>query len=254
MIESIRNKKKPRFLAATLAVVAFYQMLTGLPSYAISSLEQQTLSHWKETAPNTVLGSLLLQLLSECDRKLSLNSSDQNARFKRGYLYGVIGCTNAALADLTKTIEIAPSQSGAFTERGLCYLDQKQYDHALFDLNRAVQLQPHSGNALMARARLWLAMGKPLLAISDLRYCQSSEVKFTAVLPGELSANQYDAISYYLGASYEALDRPEQAITYYKECLKTSQTGTVGYLHRYADQPIDTKWRIANLQHTNGGL
>lgn len=248
--------KKTILIATLLAAFSSCQIVLDQtePSYALSSWEQQTLSQWKQSAPNTALGSLLLQLLNECDRKLSLNSLDANSRYKRGYLYGVIGCTDSAIADLTKTIDVAPNHSRALTERGLCYMDQKQYTNAIYDLNRAVQIHPQSGNALMARARLWLATGKPLLAINDLRYCQSPEVKFTAELPGELSANQYDALSYYLGASYEALDRPEQAINYYKECLKTAQTGTVGYLHRYAEQPIDTKWRIAKLERATGGL
>jgi tetratricopeptide (TPR) repeat protein len=256
MNEKNHQNKRTILLAAILSSVSSYQIVFGqaAPSYALSSSEQQTLTQWKQTAPNTALGTLLLQLLNDCDRKLALNSQDANSRYKRGYLYGVIGCTESAIADLTQTIEIAPSHSRAFTERGLCYMDQKQYTRALYDLNRAVQIHPQSGNALMARARLWLATGRPLLAINDLRYCQSSEVKFAAELPGELSANQYNALSYYLGASYEALDRPEQAINYYKECLKTAQTGTVGYLHRYAEQPIDTKWRIANLERATGGL
>ena len=254
--KNLRKRKSILSTAVLLTSCSFYQLVLtpGTPSYALSSSEQQTLSQWKQSAPNTALGTSLLQLLNDCDRKLALNSQDANYRYKRGYLYGVLGCTDSAIADLTKTIEISPSHSRALTERGLCYMDKKQYTQALYDLNRAVQIAPQSGNALMARARLWLATGRPLLAINDLRYCQSSEVKFSAELPGELLPNQYDALSYYLGASYEALDRPEQAITYYREHLKTSQITTVGYLHRYAEQPVDTKWRIAKLERATGGL
>ncbi|MBS1988967.1 MAG: tetratricopeptide repeat protein [Cyanobacteria bacterium SZAS LIN-3] len=216
---------------------------------AISSSEDQVLSRWKQTAESTSMGAALLQILNDCNRSLAINSLNARASFRRGYLFGILGCTYSAISDLSRTIAITPSDSRAYTERALCYMDLRQYDRALVDLNRALQLQPNSGNARLARARLALATGRPQWAIEDLRNCQGGNVSFEVELPGEYSANHYNAVSYYLGTAYEAMGQTGPAISAYKESLKIADP-TPGYLHRYAEQPGDGKQRLAHLQHS----
>jgi len=225
----------------------------SLAAFAISSSEDEVLSKWKRSAASTKLGMELLQILNDCNRSLAINSLNSRASFRRGYIYGVLGCTYSAITDLNLAITIAPYDGRSFAERGLCYMDLKQYDRALSDLNRAVQLQPNSGNALFARARLLLATGRPQLAIEDLRRCQNPVTVFSTELPGEYGANHYNAVAYYLGTAYEAVARPDKAIVAYKDSLKVDDLTATGYLHRYAEQPADVKTRIARLQRSQSG-
>jgi len=223
----------------------------SMAAFAISSSEEEVLNRWRKTASTTRLGNELLQILNDCNRSLAINSLNSRASFRRGYLYGVLGCTYSAIADLNLAITIAPYDGKAFAERGLCYMDLKQYDRAMADLNRAVQLQPNSGNALFARARLLLATGRAQQAIEDLQRCQNPITVFATELPGEYGANHYNAVSYYLGVAYEAISRPDKALIAYKESMKVADPSIVGYLHRYADQPADARTRIARLQPAN---
>jgi tetratricopeptide (TPR) repeat protein len=244
------KKCNPTILALAVSFALTVNLTES--SLALSSQEEQTLNSWKLTASSSALGQVLLSVLSDCNHKLAINSLNGEAYFKRGYLYGVVGCTNSALNDLSRAIEISPYDSRFYTERALCYIDLKSYDNALIDLNKAIALKPANGNALLARGRLWLLTGKALMAIGDLRCCQNADVQFKSELPGEYAANHYNAPAYYLGQCYETLGRNPEALFYYKEALKAGQGGSVGYLHRWADQPIDTKYRVTILQQEGG--
>jgi tetratricopeptide (TPR) repeat protein len=243
-------RERAKKLIASAAVVSLISLQAAGAVFAQVASEVSTLNSWKSGAKGTQLGYQLLQLLEGSNRALTYNPRDKGALYRRGYLYGTIGCTQSAINDLTSAIQLDPYLAAAYTERGICYMDQKNYQNALYDLNRAVQLDPRSGDALFARGRANLASGKTQLALADFRATQWSVMKFHTTLPGELPANHYDAPNYYLGACYEAMDKPDEALKYYKASSKTPQTGTVGFLHRYADQPLDTKYRISSLERT----
>lgn len=59
-----------------------------------------------------------------------------------------------ALADLTRAIELAPTDSGYFYERGMAYRSSGQSDKALEDFSQAIKLKPDDVRALLARAEL----------------------------------------------------------------------------------------------------
>lgn len=210
--------------------------------------EKQILQSWKSTAKTTQIGNQLLRLLEATDRTLLFDPKDKQSLYRRGYLLGTIGCTGSAIADLSKLIQSDPYFGAAYKERGLCYLDQKDYSRALQDLNRACILDPKSGDALLARGRIHLLLHQPNLALRDFRACKMSGVKFQPALPGELPANHYDALDYYTGTAYESLNRSSDAIRCYKDSIKSPHLGITGYIHRYADQPLDASWRIKNLE------
>ena len=60
----------------------------------------------------------------------------------------------AAIADLTRACELAPTESGYFHERGVVYLHDSQPDKALADFDQAIKLKADDVDTLMARARL----------------------------------------------------------------------------------------------------
>jgi tetratricopeptide (TPR) repeat protein/predicted aspartyl protease len=71
-----------------------------------------------------------------------------------------------ALADLSRAIELAPTESDYFYERARAYWSSGHADKALDDFGQAIKLQPSSVPALMARAELRARRGDPAEAIS----------------------------------------------------------------------------------------
>lgn len=211
--------------------------------------EASTFSQWKESAKKTAVGNQLLNLLSSTTAVLNYSPKHKQSLYLRGYLYGTIGCTDSAIADLSKAINADPNFAAAYTERGICYMDLKNYTQAKADLDRAVMLNPRSGDARFARGKLLLEMNRASSALSDLNACQA--LTFTPALPGELAANYYGAPEYYLGACYEALERPDFALRYYKASMRTPRLGGSGYIHRYSDQPLDAKHRVALFENSS---
>ncbi len=234
-------------LLATLSLECCFQPAWAIPA-SVEQSDRQTLETWKASAKATHIGVQLTQMLDGTNRALAVNPHDKAALFRRAYLFGTIGCTDSAISDLTKTLQLDANYAPAYTERAVCYIDQKNYPLALADLNRAIQLNPYSGDALMARGRLWLLMGKAEMALPDFQRSKANGARFTPVLPGELPGNFYDAPSYYIGTCYEAMDKPQEALKFYKASMNTQPKGTMGFLHRYADQPLDLKYKVSSLE------
>lgn len=232
------------FLCAALAPLGL-QPATAAENRA----EMGMLDQWKTNAKTTQVGTKLLDILTASNMTLKFNPLDKHALYMRGYLYGVVGCTNSAIEDLTKAIQVDPSFASAYTERGICFMDLKDWARARQDLDRAVQLNPRSGDALFARAKLWLENEKPYMAMNDLRNCQLSVMKWSPALPGELPGNYYNAPDYYMAQCYEALGNHDEALRYYRAAQRQPRLGGSGYIHRYSDQPLDTKVRVSILEN-----
>jgi tetratricopeptide (TPR) repeat protein len=71
----------------------------------------------------------------------------------------------SALADLTRAIELDPTQADYFYERGSAYAAANQADEALEDYGQAIKLKPDDVQALMARAALHARRNDPAEAI-----------------------------------------------------------------------------------------
>lgn len=212
--------------------------------------EVYTLDTWKSKVRGSQQGDKLIGVLNNLDASLVRNFRDVHSLYMRGHLYGTVGCTNAAIVDLTKVIQTEHANllaANAYCERGICFFDNANYDRAIKDLDKAVELNPNSGDARLARGRLLLWLGKPLAALTDLLCARYENLDFATPLPGELPANHYRAPDYYLGVCYEALNRPQDALYYYKEASNLPSTHGAGYLHRYAEQPADVAECVSRL-------
>lgn len=206
------------------------------------------LETWKANVQGTFMGDNLIKMLGSLDASVIRNPRDTQALFKRGYLYGTVGCTRAALVDLNKAINIDPMQASLYCERSLCYIDMAEYQRAESDLNMAIYLDPTSGDAYLTRGRLYLIQNRPDMAVADLLKCKDQRLEFKTVLPGELRADFYRAPDYYLGICYEMLGLPDQAVNCFMESSKGVSGSESGYIHRYADRPVDSGERIKRLK------
>jgi len=73
---------------------------------------------------------------------------------------------STALADLTRAIELDPTQADYFYERGRAYAADNQADKALEDYSQSIKLKPDDVQALMARAELRARRNDPADTIS----------------------------------------------------------------------------------------
>lgn len=210
------NSIHGRRISTLLAISA---LLLGQGS--TSSINTNCSRDCKDAMKNTQRRQHILVMLDTVTRAIEQNP-EKRSFFKRGYLYAAIGCTNTAIQDFTQAVKLDPNFAAAFTERANCFISEKDYERALFDLNRALVLDPQSGDAYYSRGRLLLLMNQPSLAISDLCLSQSDAVHFSKPLLGDVPADRSRAIDYFIGAAYEALGQPADAMRHYRASLCTN--------------------------------
>lgn len=246
-----RKKKIVSIVMTISSLLATSAAYSANPSSSTSSEpinELAVLNSWKESASKTAVGNDLLKVLNTSTILLKQSPNNKRALYMRGYLYGIVGCTGYAIADLSRAIDLDPTYGAAYTERGICYMDLKMYDRAKADLDRAISLSPYSADARFAHGKLMLELERPQTAENDFRACQNSACKFAPVLPGELPANYYNGPDYYLGVCCEATGKTDAALRYYKAAAKSKPLGGTGYIKRYSDQPLDASFRVARLE------
>ena len=75
--------------------------------------------------------------------------------FKLGnYMYDLGKC-DEAIADYTKAIELDPTISQIYNNRGFTYLMKEDYKNALGDFNKAIEIRPNYVHALMNRGDIY---------------------------------------------------------------------------------------------------
>jgi tetratricopeptide (TPR) repeat protein len=181
-----------------------------------------------------------MDMLNSANDRINHNIDNKICFYIRGYLYGIIGCTGWAIADLTRAIEQDPQFALAHKERGICCMDLGKYEEALKDLNQAIKLDPHSGDALVARGRLYLILNQPQKALPDLQKCSDEPVSFIPALPGELPGNYFHAPQYYLSWCYRYLGKTALAQEYLDKSAFPADHAKIAnteYIHRWADKP-----------------
>ena len=84
-------------------------------------------------------------------------------RYHRGVAYGQLGKLDLGVADLTRAIDLDPSEAIGYQDRGNLRIQQGEFDLAIADLTKAIELQPKATRALalrgFARARTGDAVG-----------------------------------------------------------------------------------------------
>ena len=68
---------------------------------------------------------------------------------------------DAAIADLTRACELAPTESGYFYQRGMAHWHKGDGERALADFDQAIRLGPDNADALIARAGLRASRDAP---------------------------------------------------------------------------------------------
>ncbi|MEM6447107.1 MAG: tetratricopeptide repeat protein [Cyanobacteria bacterium P01_D01_bin.123] len=85
-------------------------------------------------------------------QEVKLNPGNQIAFKLRGYCYQQLKESDAALADYSRVIELAPISADAYVDRGLAHGFRGEYELAIADYDKALAIEP-------ADARAWNARG-----------------------------------------------------------------------------------------------
>lgn len=120
-------------------------------------------------------------------------------------VFGDRGNYNAAVAEYTKAIGIAPDYP-YFTNRAHAYQQLKDFRAAVADYSEAVRIKPEDSGSYFRRGNLYAEMGEHDAAISDFRKAvdtATDEVTRTA----------------YRGRLYHVQGRKEDAATAYRSVI-----------------------------------
>ena len=85
---------------------------------------------------------------------------------ERGAIKGLTGDMDGALTDLSKAIEIDPSDPEAYSNRGYTFLKARRYDEAMKDLNASLKIDP-TQKAYTNRGMVYFLIDSNMQAISD---------------------------------------------------------------------------------------
>ena len=82
-------------------------------------------------------------------------------------IYGY--CSDKAIADLERVIELQPDNEQAYFNAGFAYLKLRQWNEAKEQYDRGISINPNDGKAYFNRSIVLSNMGNELRAIADLQ-------------------------------------------------------------------------------------
>jgi len=143
---------------------------------------------------------------SDIDARLD-RPGDAAGHARRGAASAARRDYDAAIADLTRACELAPTEPDYFYQRGMAHWGKKQPDLALADFDQAILLKPDDTDALLARASLRASRGDaPASIAADLDAADPA-------LPKEADAHLR------LGHLYDDAGQPATAVVQYTKWI-----------------------------------
>jgi tetratricopeptide (TPR) repeat protein len=117
----------------------------------------------------------------------------------------------AALADITKAIELEPEVGNNYHWRGLTYVEMKDYPAALADFTKAIELQPEDGHNYARRGCIHLATNDVENALADF-------AKVEALLDKE------GRPAYILAGCFAVISQVSEACTWLRRAFERDKT------------------------------
>ncbi|MGA9349167.1 MAG: tetratricopeptide repeat protein [Anaerolineae bacterium] len=160
------------------------------------------------------------QALAAFERALNYPPGDEralsSAYFALGYIYGLQGDRDQAIAYYTRAIEQNPSLASAYNNRGVAYLEQggeNNLQRAISDFGQAIELVPTFAAPSFNRGLAYFALGEAYdqQSLTDLRQAQ-------ALRPDAPGPN--NALCWELSL----IGQPEDALPYCENAVATDST------------------------------
>lgn len=186
---------------------------------------------------------------ADCDfrQAIVLKSDDPLPYINRGINFFAWGKkTQKALKNLTRAIELDPSLSSAYNNRGLIYLSKSKYRLALNDFNDAITLSTDDMNprTYAHRGLTYAKLNEPLFAIRDLHIAL------------QIDAHYAEAYRY-LGDIYYQLEVYPESAHFYTQAIQNKPSnpdyyvcrGDVYYKQSQLDSALTDYSRALELDH-----
>ena len=100
-------------------------------------------------------------------RVIEIDPSNSVAYNNRGIAYRQAADLEKAIGDYTKAIQVKPNYREAYTNRALAFLDLGDYEAAIVDCTKAIELDPTFWYAYSNRGLAFWAMGNQQAALED---------------------------------------------------------------------------------------
>jgi lipoprotein NlpI len=105
--------------------------------------------------------------LADYNKALQLNPNFAEAYVERGSAYDLKGRFDLALADYNKALQLKPDMPRAYNGRGWVFHQQRYYDRAIAEYTTAIRIDPKYAPAYCNRGVAYAEIGKYDLAIED---------------------------------------------------------------------------------------
>jgi tetratricopeptide (TPR) repeat protein len=160
------------------------------------------------------------QALAAFERALNYPPGDEkalaSAYFALGYIYGLQGDPDQAIAYYTRAIEQNPFLASAYNNRGVAYLEQggeNNLQRAISDFGQAIELVPTFAAPYFNRGLAYFALGEAYdqQSLADLRQAQTLQPD----APGPNNALCWEL---------SLIGQPEGALPYCERAVATDST------------------------------
>ena len=169
--------------------------------------------------------------IEEFSRAIQLKPSDSLAYHERGYTYSKLGKYDRAINDFTQAIQFDPYDASAYNYRGQVYVFLKDYTKAIKDYTQAIVESPADSYdhllGLHERAKAYFDTADYSLAVGDYTQALRVEREHNLAQFGLTQANLINR-----GMSYHELGIYEEAIQDYSEALTLSPNSARTYYLR----------------------
>lgn len=155
----------------------------------------------------------------------------------RGIAYFTDGQFDLSIIDYTIAIKINPNCGGAYLDRGLTYDKLKEYNSAIADYTKAIEIDPSNKVAYTYRGSAYSAEGKNDLAMADYNKAIG------------LNSSYADAYIWQ-GIAYNSQGNFDMAIAEYTEAIEINPGNTMAYGNRGNEYADEGKYDLAIIDYT----
>ncbi len=159
---------------AEIAKVALMHEARGEFEQALEVLDTGLEHHPKSAVLYAVRGALYLQLgknqaaIKDLTKSLEIKE-DPDVYTNRALAEKAFGDREAALKDLNRALKLNPHHLAALFNRGTLYLEMGNYQDAIQDFTKAIELDPKAPGPYFNRAVAYHQLGDDDEAIADLK-------------------------------------------------------------------------------------
>ena len=154
-----------------------------------------------------------------CNNAIEIDPTDSETWFDRGNAYGLLAEVDSAQSDFAKAIELDPKNLRAYWTRGILYRNNARYEECISDFERALAINPYIGVACYELPIAYYEVGRYEDA---LRICSQA-----------IAANENEMDFYYTrGCVREKLHQWKQAVDDFTVSNNREFAWSWAYYHR----------------------